>query len=89
MLARVAIEHAVLCTCNCTSDTPQLHHQYGSRTWASEMKDCARRFARCRDDPWNFLERHFSWLIERGYVRLVRIEAVVSTINLKQPRAAT
>ena len=29
------------------------------------------------DDPWNFLERHVSWLIEQGYVRLVRIEAVI------------
>ena len=28
------------------------------------------------DDPWNFLERHVCWLIERGYVRLVRIEVV-------------
>jgi hypothetical protein len=28
------------------------------------------------DDPWVFLERHVCWLIERGYVRVVRIEAV-------------
>ncbi len=28
------------------------------------------------DDPWIFLERHVCWLIERGYVRVVRIEVV-------------
>jgi hypothetical protein len=28
------------------------------------------------DEPWNFLERHVSWLIDRGYLRLVRIDVV-------------
>lgn len=28
------------------------------------------------DDPWNFLERHVSWLIEHAYARIVRIEVV-------------
>ncbi len=30
----------------------------------------------CEDDPWNFLERHICWLIEQGYVRVVRVETV-------------
>ena len=29
------------------------------------------------DDPWIFLERHVCWLVEQGYVRVVRIEAIV------------
>lgn len=28
------------------------------------------------DEPWNFLERHVSWMIDRGLARLVRIEVV-------------
>jgi hypothetical protein len=27
-------------------------------------------------DPWDLLERHVSWLLERGYARVVRIEVV-------------
>lgn len=30
----------------------------------------------CVDDPWNFLERHVCWLIERAHVRVVRIEVI-------------
>jgi hypothetical protein len=30
----------------------------------------------CEDDPWDFLERHVCWLIERAYARVVRIELV-------------
>jgi hypothetical protein len=28
------------------------------------------------DDPWNFLERHVDWMIDKGYVRVIRIEVV-------------
>ncbi len=27
-------------------------------------------------DPWEFLERHVSWLIEQGLARVVRIEVI-------------
>ena len=28
------------------------------------------------DDPWNFLERHVNWMLEHGYVRVIRIEVI-------------